>query len=633
MMKVNNLLYIVGALFLFSACNSEDDAVIPDANLEIRGIIASICNDHLSLTRADDTKTLGVGRTEFVNDDKVMFTTIKRTEYPLKAFTYSNIEYYYDGTWERTSSDPEKIYWSDVTSAHTLAGYSLPVLSSVSYHWNPIDNSGITTYEGQLGFYVKGDIIDFSTGNDAIKDEDLLVSYSDTTKASSSAMVSFTHALSNVCVVVNVKDYAVNELDMDVDILEMKILNQPCKFRWGGNSDKLSTLNCKDENQVKKSIKLWKNNVSGKNQNKTFTFYGLTTPQDATYRGVDGNNDPLEFEFSVKYQDVTKLGSYVTKTYHGSISGVEFDSGKCTTINVALSHGGEQMYIDVNYTDWNYVASPDLGKLRKKSTFMEMSIDDVYRWDETSSIDDATWLYKGANNKILDVYGNDGSKEHPYIIKSASQMLSFAKEVKAGLSFEGQYIRLDADITMQASTAKTKEEGNTSGKAAVEWVGIGVEGKPFCGTFLGGDRYINRLYGSPLFTNIGDGACVEQVYISPIGTINGNGALADSNNGIIAACKVVDEVSTTVGALVGTNNGTIYACYYTGTTGATSLVGTNNAPTKTVGCYVASDYQTFTKTDVDGLNANLDALYVQNTSLTQFEYVYSVGNYPTVKKK
>ena len=110
MMKLYKLLYIVGVSVLFSACNSEEDFIVLDDALEIKGITVSICNEPLSLTRADETKPLGVGRTEFVNDDKVVFTTIKRKDYALTPFTYSGIEYSYNGTWERTSNVPEKIY-------------------------------------------------------------------------------------------------------------------------------------------------------------------------------------------------------------------------------------------------------------------------------------------------------------------------------------------------------------------------------------------------------------------------------------------------------------------------------------------------------------------------------------------
>ena len=481
--------------------------------------------------------------------------------------------------------------------------------------------------------------IDFSSGNEEIQKEDLLLDYNTNAVAETgglSTKVSFSHALSNVRVVVNIKNFAagVSALDTKTVVSDMVLHNQPTKFTWGANSNNLNVL-VFDENTTK-DIALWcpVPEGEGEGQSKTFTFYGLTTPQDATFHQINGNNKNLEFSFNVTYPDAMDTSKTVTKTYKSSFDKlVDFSSGKCTTLNISLNHKGEQMQIDVEYSDWNYVATPDIGELRKKSTFMDID-SEVTTHDMTKATEyDATWLYDAGSGVIKDVYGNDGSESKPYRISTASQLLSFAKEVKGGFSFNGLFIRLDADITMQTSTTKTKEEGNDSGKDAVKWIGIGDDTHPFLGTFLGGDRYINRLYGNPLFVNIGEGAYVEQIYLSPIGTIDGSGALADTNAGIIGACKVIDDVTTNGGALVGTNNGTVYACYYTGTTGATSLVGSNYTDGKTVGCYVANDYSTITKTDVGALNNELDALYNQNTSLTPFEYVYSVGCYPTVKKK
>jgi hypothetical protein len=220
--------------------------------------------------------------------------------------------------------------------------------------------------------------------------------------------------------------------------------------------------------------------------------------------------------------------------------------------------------MNVTYSDWSFVASPDLGELCKKSIFMDIKSKVTTHDMSSATVDDATWLYK-EGNVIKDIYGNDGSADYPYRITSASQLLSFAKEVsneKEPLDFDGKFIRLDADITMQSSTAKTSAEDESSNISPVAWIGIGDASHAFNGTFLGGDRYINRLYGNPLFVNLGDNACVEQLCITAIGEVS-TGALAGTNNGIIGGCKVIDDVSlaTGAGALVGSNSskGVIYA--------------------------------------------------------------------------
>ena len=187
---------------------------------------------------------------------------------------------------------------------------------------------------------------------------------------------------------------------------------------------------------------------------------------------------------------------------------------------------------------------------------------------------------------------------------------------------------------MQASTAKTSAEDSTSNVKPVVWIGIGEDGKSFNGTFLGGDRYINRLNGSPLFVNLGGSALVEQLHITSIGSITGGGALADSNAGVIGGCKVIDDVITTGGALVGTNTGTVYASYYTGETVTTQLVGTNNG--KMVGCYQSADITSFDESLlvnlVERLNNELTAWYM-DSSCTQFFFVYLTASYPTVQKQ
>jgi hypothetical protein len=391
------------------------------------------------------------------------------------------------------------------------------------------------------------------------------------------------------------------------------------------------------ENQTTKTIKLWCPVPAGEGtgQSKTFTFYGLTTPQDDTFHNINGNDQPLTFSFTVTYPNPLNPDETLTKTYKGSFSQlVNFHSGMCTTLNISLNHKDEQMYMGVEYNDWNYVATPDLGELRKKSTFMDINSTVTIHTDDEATVYDATWLYLDGT-QLKDIYGNDGTPANPYRITSASQLLSFAKEVKAGVDFKDKFIRLDADITMQASTAKTSAEDSTSNVKPVVWIGIGDAGHPFNGTFLGGDRYINRLNGSPLFASLGKDACIEQLHITSIGSITGGGALANTNAGTIGGCKIIDDVNTKGGALVGSNSGIIYASYCTGEDGTTTLVGSNSG--QAVGCYQSTDFTSLDESNlkklVDTLNGDLDSLYVKQATLTQYKYIYSAGSYPTVQKQ
>ena len=317
-MKHNHIFHLL-AVVLLSACQANDEAIIPDAALEIRGITAAIDGDNVAATRATDETTVTVGRAAFAATDKIVFTEIRRTNSPLKEFTYKNIRYLYDGnSWARTEveSGKEKIYWTDGASAHTFVGYSLP---SSDY---PFDN-GDGTYAGELGRNFET-TIDFSAGNDVMKAEDLLLNFNANTKAETgglSTKVSFAHALSQVRVVVDIDDYAAGDIDKQLTVSNMVIQQQPTKFTWtaqGTNIDLVST------GQSYKDIKLFQ---SG------FTFYGLTTP----------HLDNVDFSFDVTYPKALNPSETVTKTYKGTFENVQFYSGKCTTLTITLNHRNEQI--------------------------------------------------------------------------------------------------------------------------------------------------------------------------------------------------------------------------------------------------------------------------------------------------
>ncbi len=654
-MKANKILYILGVTVLLTACSREKLFTADD--FEIKGIDAVI-DVNSGVTRAANESAVQVGRSLFAADDRIVFTTIKRTSKPLEAFTYGNIRYYYyEGkSWERTDGNlPEKIYWTDGVSPHTFIGYSLP---SSDYHWT--DNMD-GTYAGELGYGVQE--LDFTAGNEAIKPHDLLLNYNTATVAETgglSTKVTFNHALSNVCVVVNIKNFAASSsaVDTKVSVSDMVLKAQPALFTWGGDSRKLKVLDLDNDQQVKKDILMWcpKPQGEGTAQSKTFSFYALTTPQDELFHSINGNDEPLGFSFTVTYPDpMDPTGTPLVKTYSGCFTKtVNFQSGMCTTLNISLNHKDEQMFMGVEYNDWNYVSTPDLGELRKKSTFMDITSPVTTHDMAAATADDATWLYRDGD-RILDIYGNDGSIEHPYRIASSLQMLSFAKEVAAGFSFVGRFVKQDADIIMQSGINKTSVEDAESNVSPVNWIGIGDDAHPFQGAYLGGNRFVNRLCGKPLFVNLGENAYVKQLQITTIGTITGGGALAESNAGMIGGCRIVDDVTVSGGAIAGTNSGVIYACSHIGvTTGTAGLVGSNTG--NIIGCYQAGDvvggtafsiaatgsgtvscpapeslYEIQQDSFCESLNTALDSWYADHTGVTQFRFVHSTANYPVAE--
>ncbi|MBQ9356423.1 MAG: hypothetical protein IJT98_03950 [Prevotella sp.] len=410
----------------------------------------------------------------------------------------------------------------------------------------------------------------------------------------------------------------------------------------------------------RKDIRLWIPHPEGvgTNQSKTFTFYGITTPQPSDYVStLPSGSDyrKVQLQFKVTYPNPMKPSTSVTKTYTATLvddpattdvdENVYFEAGYNTTINISLNHKNEQMTVGAEYENWQFVATPDVGQLKKNSTFLQDTSHDgtnvTIVGDDNATIDDATWLYE-LNGTIYDIYGHTGTESDPYQISTAYQMLSFAYEVKNGRDFSGKFIRLDADITLQKESGLTKEEiiptednaqAIANANNALSWIGIGDDTHAFNGTFLGGNRFIYRLYGSPLFTKLGTSAKIEQLQVQALtvgngsgSAVDGNGLFAETNAGMICACKVVGDVvlsGSTAGAFVGENTGIVWTSYHIGQTKSTvasatvgGLVGTNSGTIAS--CYQAGKVDGGTTLGgITGTNTGtLDNNYYNSTLLT-----------------
>lgn len=577
-------------LVTLTACSVREQ--IPANQPQIRGIRAYIEGGEPE-TRAAVTKLADyVGRSKFMGGDRAVFTNIRRTSYPLEEFTYPSASDVYEGVtfvagegggWTRGEGDgaPERVYWTDAVSPHTFVAYSTP--QDASFDWTLEKETTYNYYIGTLGNPGESGEIVFDS-EDALKKEDLLVSYDTQVKAEpggSVALVKFAHALGSVRVVVNINGFSSNSsaVDNQTVVSDMRLLHQPTYYKWMGSSAAVQPY---APAASRKDLRLWIPHPEGvgSNQAKTFTFYGITVPQPMDYlTTLDGENAryrKTELSFDVTYPDPLNPSATKTFTYTASLQDVCFESGYNTTINITLNHKDEQMVVGVDFEDWEYVATPDQSQLKKNATILHdtrrSSVTVVD--DEKATPDDATWLYR-QNGTIVDVYGHDGSQAHPFQISTAYQFLSFAYEVKGGRSFAGQYVALDADLTFE-----------------VDWIGVGDDSHPFEGTLLGGHRFINGIQGSPLVGRLGSGARIEQLQVNAAGAIDGAGLLANANEGLICGCRVVGDVTLSgspAGAIVGVNEYVVFACYHIGTTSGTASVGGlagSNSGTM-VGCYQA----------------------------------------------
>lgn len=587
-----------------------------------------------------------VGKSQFANDDRIVFTAVHRTDRPIPQFNYKGLEYVCSSTttdggltsigWTRdtekgnnlagsSEEHPDRIYWSDATSPHTFIGYCTPQqgTGSSTFDWNMRTVSTLDTYFGSIGdptesadtlfFDSTYDSVgkDTVSGNVELCKNDILLTHSNTVVAKDAvAELQFYHGLAQARVIVSISDFAAGGGDDTKSIVSNMVLkSMPTVYKWEGQSAKTEPVIAAEQttlddiysestvryNQTR-HFKLWIPNPRGVglNANKTFTFYGLAVPTTVE------TTQTVDFEFKVTYPNPMEPTTNQTKTYSGSISGIRFDAGKCTTINIALNHRNEKMTVGAEYDEWDFVDTPDHGVLKKHSTFLDTADRDSVTifGDTKATVDDATWLYVDATSKkILDVYGNDGSLESPFVISTARELLSFAYEVKgtrrpavtytnlkgssvelaAGASFDftDYNVRLDADITMQPSSkvlydgsgfytlGDNDSHDSTNG---VTWIGIGETGKAFNGHFMGGSRHINSLYGKALFAQIGRNGIVEHVFITNALGITGRASVAEQNAGVICGfniegnIKVEDTTARYCGSIAGENTGVLLAC-------------------------------------------------------------------------
>lgn len=621
---MKHILYYIGIVIQcvgLLACSADDTAIgdMPTLSdgVELTGIRTSMTGAEI-LTRGTYNGEYGPADTIVLKDligrgtkiettdgyyidmeqgDQMVFTNIKRTEHPIPVFSYTNLVYEMktQGAWTRdknkgiteetTPRCPAKIYWSDASSGHTFIGYSCPTVTApATFDWVKFTNSNsLTYYYGSLGDpTAEGEpaIIDYNdteNGNSLIKADDILLTWAnDKTADNAVANIVYHHGLALVRVIVNISGFGANEKDRAATVSNMVLKNMPTMYKWDmlgykttylESGDQTALDNIYSENTVswnqEKDVHLWLPAPAGEGTgaSKTFTFYALAVPHVA---------NGLEFSFKVSYPDPMNPETLKNPTYGGSISDsqqIEFRAGWCTTLKVSLNHKDEKMTIGAEYMDWEFYPSPDEGSLKKGEAFLSSSDYDkaTYSTQSNITIDNATWLYMDGT-VLKDIYGNTGTEEAPFVIKTAAQFASFAKEVNlAGNTFEGKYIRMDADFYLQKSIDVTEK--------GMVWPGIGTSTIPFNGNIIGETRFIRHLYGKPLFINIGPKAHIEQFLLEEVlGITEGTGAYAEVNNGVICASKVTSPNDTpftmasagTVGAFCGTNNGIIVGVYALG---------------------------------------------------------------------
>lgn len=578
---------------------------------------------------------------------KFQRTTSHIQEYSYTNIFYkANSDLAWERTISDGYENKERIYWSDNASYHTFIGYSLPqawkndngILKSNKW----TKTTGTTSpdiYHGQFSrsgenndfvdFTVKGTYTitptssstnptitvngDYENDNNAVidktgtrlKNEDLLLFYNTEQLADIGGLTTtlhYRHALASLRVIIDIREFAATDQTKDASttISNLLVLNQPWKYKWtqsGSNTSEDDTdpgwgvVNDMQTTDQTVTIKAWQPRPQGEGtgSNKTFTFYSLIVP-GAQKKAINGTG--FDMHYKVTYPNALKPNEMEDHTYGVHMDEIMFKAGYCTTVRVSLNHRGEPINVGATFYNWDDVATPDKSNLQKVSTFLDTSnrADVTIAGDEKATIEDATWLYYekdaegNATESLKDIYGNDGTIEKPFTIKTARQLLSLCYEVNApntlneskdskgnpirvdgsersSLSFSGKYVKLEADLFLQPE--------NTESKWTIEWPGIGTADKAFDGYFDGGNRIIKLLKGKPLFTNIGANAHIECLQLGDvIGLNNEGGCLAEVNYGIICGCQVFTNNNREIYRIWGCPNGhkmdnnTGYYCDY-----------------------------------------------------------------------
>jgi hypothetical protein len=234
----------------------------------------------------------------------------------------------------------------------------------------------------------------------------------------------------------------------------------------------------------------------------------------------------------------------------------------------------------------------DTGKGEPQTTAQMQSADFVFMLNFYSyNLSVQGWIYSvGKYPTLGDVLpekpdfsgyfdGGNGTQNSPYLITTKKQLEDFAYWANLGYTYEGDYIKLGADITLNDTTNFIYWD-QTLFAPTTSWTPIGTASlsTAFRGTFDGDNRVISGMYikdtsYSPylgLFRLIAEGGIVKNLglrssYIeSNRGTV---GMLAYSNRGTVVNCystgKITGESYIDVGGLVSVNYGTIDNCYTT----------------------------------------------------------------------
>ena len=196
--------------------------------------------------------------------------------------------------------------------------------------------------------------------------------------------------------------------------------------------------------------------------------------------------------------------------------------------------------------------------------------------EDSLAIYDTAWYDSATENKDGD---KPGTENNPYVLRKASELYGFAKLVNEGNNFDGKYIELAKDITVNNQTIDPTSEGWASLSIELRtWNPIAASAEhAFQGIFNGKGHTISGLYASGatdeaigLFGHIND-AQIKNLRLtnSYFNGVNQVASIAGQGNGRFENIysNVGMDAEIQAGGIVGYVNGNsdLVSCWYEGT--------------------------------------------------------------------
>lgn len=208
-----------------------------------------------------------------------------------------------------------------------------------------------------------------------------------------------------------------------------------------------------------------------------------------TWELTDGTVRPTGEEAETTYSDMTPIfepntlekadGIYYgrAKTDSGKYVYVEITvkDGKIAGIKVTGNDEGQALEAIADDVIAYVISTQDYSQLAGDSDLVKLLKSAIAAAAKKASIRDLTG-YGNADPSIFEA-GN-GTKENPYMIKTAGQLTAFAASINEDEHYKGKHVRLDADISL----------------SGIQWIPAGGSGAyGFTGTFDGNGHVISDM--------------------------------------------------------------------------------------------------------------------------------------------